>query len=507
MSLLGSTPWPTPAERQRCERVWSNATLDERCRMTRLQGHGVARRVSVAATLLKMKAAKIPDIVFAPESPEKLHLPLKRCEAVACESGMEHILFRDQCTLAQLTPSFCARGDGLAFMLGKAVKTQADHIAVMQKMADSHLSLVTSEGYHLDAASASWEALATNVFTLLVTALLMRCSDDAAMQKALLRSLTMSTEAKLRSWPSKKELEMLHEYWATRTDEERVVLTTLQGPRMWWVHNCDYVLAAREVRDVITVLLPRAGVQRMVEDEAACRKFLDNCRRSVGLEHFAGLEDNGGSERMFFTEDFFRGPNALSRIVKNAMQQSSSRKELLALVDAATCPFELSSAAYQLIVENRLTPMPTWKDLATVVYTLVLDSIMVRCENCHALEAMLRQRGLQVEDTKREMVARREEKLRRKRRIRAGAEKLAVARLQETPRRLAREDDVDAARGAESGKFLEPSAESGGGTSRERWREVVLPFHRWFVRNTFIDVDDCDAEIVMPRRSRSCEGV
>ena len=191
MSALDHSPWPTVAEKARCERIWNNSTPDERRRMTRLQGHGVARRIRVAEALLKIKAAKVLNVAFDAEAPEKLQLPIKLCDASVSECGVEYLRFQQDFTSAELTPDFCARADSLDFMLQTAVKTQAEHIEVMQKMADSYLSLVNSEGYQLDAASASWEALAKNVYTLFVAALLLRCSNDTAMQKALLWSLSL----------------------------------------------------------------------------------------------------------------------------------------------------------------------------------------------------------------------------------------------------------------------------------------------------------------------------
>ena len=492
--------------------------------MTRLQGHGVARRIRVAEALLKIKAAKVLNVAFDAEAPEKLQLPIKLCDASVSECGVEYLRFQQDFTSAELTPDFCARADSLDFMLQTAVKTQAEHIEVMQKMADSYLSLVNSEGYQLDAASASWEALAKNVYTLFVAALLLRCSNDTAMQKALLWSLSLYSHTKLRSWPSKKQIEMLREVWAMRTEDERVILSTIQGSRMWWLHNCDYILGAREVREYITIFLPRTRVLKTTEDEEACKRRLDACRRSVGLEHFAGLEDNSGSERMFFTKEFFRQPRALDRILKQAVQQSSSRNELIKVVDAVHCPFELSSAAYRLIAEDVLRPMPTWQDLATVVYTLVLDAILTRCESCQALEAAMKQRMLTVEETNKKTTIMRQEKAKRKRQARMTNEAsdkvkdvvvmddtLEEGHIQEIKVNVEVESAVESC-----GSFTDKTLHTGADVlalprpRREfyhgQWCGAVLPACQWSVRNTFVDVeiDDGDTDLVLPRRSCSC---
>lgn len=523
-SALEQSPWPTAAEKERCFRVWNAASPEERQRMVRLQGHGVARRIRIAQALLKIKAAKFLDVAFDVETPEKLLLPLKLCDGVPSEAGLEHLCFNPDFTLAELTPEFCAHEDCLTTMLEKAVKTQAAHIDVMQKMADSYLAFASSDGYRLDAASASWEALATNVFTLLITAILMRCSDDLSTQKAFLKSMSLPSQVKLRSWPSKKQLEMLRETWGSRTDQERGLLTVLCGPRMWWVHNCDYILSVREVRDYITIFLPRTCTLKTTEDEAACKRRLDACRRGVGLEHFAGLEDNWGAERMFFTKEFFQQPRSLDRILKHAVPQLSSRCELVKLVDAATCPFELSSAAYRLIGENHLVPMPTWQGLATVVYTLVLDAILVRCENHRALEAAMKQRMLlKREEENQRTVMRRQTKAKRKRQGPLLDDAGEIGKAPHMPSEnkampgTSHGDELsELGEAAEDSSFPSEALMPGdpkeirGKPSREtyfgRWCDVELPFCQWFVRNTFVDIDlpeDTDDLMPVPR-SLSC---
>jgi hypothetical protein len=490
--------------------------------MSCLRSQGVARRIRVASALLEIKKAQVLNTAFDKERPEDLLLPVNRCKAVASEAGIEHLVFKAGLAAAELSPEFCAREDSLAFVLEKAVKTQEAHIDVLQKMADSYLSLFDSDGYKLDAASASWEMLARNVFTLILTALIMRCNDDSDLQRAVLQSLSLPTQVKLRSWPSKKQLETLREYWASRTDEERVVLTTIQGPRMWMIHNCDYVLGAREVRDYNTIFLPRTRILKTAEEEEACKRRLDACRRAVGLEHFAGLDDGWGLERMFFTKEFFRQPRALDRILKHAVQQSSARNELLKFVDSLTCPFKLNSASYRLIAEDRPTPLPTWGGVATVVYTLVLDAILVRCESCRALETALKLRMLKVEDeTSQKTTAHREEKARRKRQARSakeaqerekGVTPMSQEEIPDGEEAAVTRLDVGAAGSNESSteEVEHPGYDSLAPQRPRRefyhgqWCGAVLPTHHWFVRNTFVDVDDSDSDSASVRGSQSC---
>jgi len=511
--------------------------------MVRLRGHGVARRLRVAVALLKIKTAQVGAPPFDACDPEQLLVPLRRCDDVPSEAGVEHLRFSADCDTADLEPAFCARPDALAFMFEKAAKTQAAQIEVMQKMADNYLELASCDGYKLDAASASWEALAVNVFTLLVTALLMRCCDDSAAQKALHRSMTLPSEVKLRSWPSKRQLELLRQCWAERTEEEKVVLTTLSGPRMWWAHNCDYVLGAREVRDYVTILLPRTRLLRTTEDEVACKSRLDFCRKQAGLEHFAGLEDNWGAERMFFTRDFFRQPRALDWLLKRALPQLSSRNELVRMVDAVTCPFELSSAAYRLISQDTLSPAPTWRGLAAVIYTLVLDAILVRCESHRALEAAFRQRALlrsEAVEASASTAAQRSAKAKRRRQAKRAAvaskakEKLPGATMQTDVEPQEEEEALEQSDGEATASEAQPddaasqrpeaedAAQTGAGfawtasgptsSSRPsraayggRWCDSELPVCAWFVRNTFVDVDlDADSAPQQGAVCRSC---
>ena len=553
-------PWPTQLDKQRCQVIWEAAIPEERQTLTRLKGKGVARQLRIAEALLKSKSAKLSHDAFERRSIHDLSEQVSACEEVQRCCGMAEILYDERCTTAELSLEFCSRDDSFHLLMERSASNLETQIAVIDSMADGSPQIEDIDGYQLDKSATCWEALAFKVYTLLVTALLMRCTEDSEMPKKLLTSMSLPTKAKLRSWPSKGQIELLRTCWAKSSTYERTLLTTITGNKLWWLHNCDYVISSREIKGQLTFASSFKGMNEAfkkasesspsIDDEMdkndtspkrisklsaamekvagstpygheetfsevlhISKKRLDECRANVGLEHFLGLEDND-EERMFFTKAFTSDPKALDFLLKTAVPQHSIKIELMKVIGEVACPFKLASASYKLIVEKTLSPNPTWEGVATLVCTVVLDAILTRCETRIHLESYLSQKMLaSVEKEAAKVRQQRQAKTSRKKATRA--KKLAMqSQAQSTEEAEIEEDgpvDIDEVSTTASHDASNSYSPSSSHASETRYwpplSKMPSEAPNWYIRNTFIEIEEQQEDVKILYRSISSPAI
>jgi len=457
--------WPALAEQQRCHAWWKLASTRERQLLTSIEGKLLVRRLKISTALLKEKAAKsAQDACEAAAEPcsldEAMALAAAATEEERCLHGLAELAYDARLTIIEFSERFCGRPDAFEQMLEGAACTVEEREAITTEAACGNLLDAQNE-------AMTWQALARIIFTLALTACLVRSAAAPALCKQLRWSLELPREAKLRSWPSKKQLELLRQCWARSSIEGRTTLTTLTGQLLWWMYSGDLIVGAGELsgRELALALMHR----KMFKEGAS---ILDSCRKGVGLEDFVGLE---GHEKMFFTETFAASPKALDFLVKNAVAQLSVKEQLMRAVGSVQDASGLEAATIRLL---QLFParIGSWRGLATLACTLVLEVLVSRCEAYHATEVHFQKLDQLRWDEEAEA---KQKRVRKKEKQRAKAKEMERVRL---------EEDVSTAAGSSSATSVASHA-----SEESAWPSLSeLPCERpiWFVRNTFVETED-----------------
>lgn len=505
--MIPPLPWPSLADRRRCFDVWQEATPAERRELCRIEGEPLVRRLKISEAILRVRAVKqtleTNDCLAAGEEGVGVSLAeeLRAAEAANVEarrySGLEGLQYNATSSTARFSLEFCARPDAFESILERSACTLEDQAEIVSRTDVGHVSL----------HDGGWESLAREVFTLIMTAFVMRCGGSPEVRGALLRSLTLPRGAKLRSWPSKRELEVVRRAWAERSAADRVQLTTLTGPPMWWCDVCRFIVRTDEAHRLAS---PLAG------DESAA---------AAGLRYF--VNSNDLKDQMFFTQDFTSDPKALDWLLKTAVSQLNVKEELLQAVSGVKDAAQVVSAAHGLEPGGA----PSWAGLATLVATLVLEVVVERSKSWNQFSTRLEKARLAQQETERR---RRAAKSARKRAARAaakGSDEMRPTLIAEFAEQLmdgseeeaapddAEDMDADEEGGASPcGKFSTDSTFSGGGDSSAtswqtgdgatRWPSVSeLPCARqsWRIERTFIEFGERDVPAGgVGRRSSSC---
>jgi hypothetical protein len=472
---MAPCPWPSREERQRCALAWKASTPSQRQSFLRIDDRNAVRGFKIADSFLAVKAMRACALLLGQPEPEDADLVaravtgrggggwpddgkeddddvalLASTRAVTEEArrlaGLSVVEYDQLLTKAEFSRAFCARADSLELLLERAAKTREELEAVTERAASG---LVVLDGCEVQGIE-TWENLAREVYTLALVTLVGSISDDPLSVETLRRALTMPRAAKLRSWPSKKQLELLRSRWAAATTEQRVELTTLSGAQMWFLQACDSVISLRVLGQTL-----RAGMSAAEVGEA-----LQRLRAGVRLDQFVGRIEP--TERMFFAPAFVEDRHCLEHLLKYAVPQLSAKEELVSTASQATLRTVFASHA---LARAKAEEDLTWEALATVVSTLVLEAAIQRCHVEQASEQLLVSRQATRAERERERRADKAARRRAERKVTAeAAEDASVGSTGSAPAALA----------------VSPLSE--------------LPYSRpaFRVRRTFVELDDDD---------------
>lgn len=413
-------PWPSPLEMERCRLVWQVSTPSQRQALTRVEGLGSVLYLRMAAAMLFLKARS---------TLEGWEEALTSARASCGLSGMNFTTLPPR---AELGLGFCGPEASLDRILERSARDR-DH-------ADVILRRVSRGGSDLEDGASTWEELARDYFTLALAALLANVAVDPLLASQLCWALSRPERpSALRSWPSQKSMASLRKTWEVLSVRDRVELTSVEPGTLWFSQACDLSVTVRFARQCI-----RSGLGDHTE-------LVASGRRAMGLDHVVGTED-----RMHLAEAFVCDPACLDHLFKLSIRQADVKDRLVKVASAATAQ---SILVARELPEDRVEF--AWEDLAKVIFTLILDAMLRRCEE-------LLSRSLLAEEA-------------------ARLTKAKKNKAKKTGRRRAAEEARSVpARGEEA------STPSKG--------DLLCPWDpvQWFLRNTFVEV----AEDAPPRHGR-----